>query len=221
VTIKSLLQAIETFRLKEQPEWFGHIYPHGRATARLARYFAATYSDKIRGATLDEIECGAQLHDIGKFLISKEILLKPSALDKDERAIMSYHPIYGAQILHNLSCATTTIIQIVRYHHEKRDGTGYPEGLSGDKIPFATRIVTIADIYVSLRVKRPYKRVFTREEAYIELEKMAVKGLDPNLVSDFLKFVKGRAYKRECVQKNEEILQKNNINLNRVLVLSA
>lgn len=198
MVIKNLLQAIGTFRLKEQPEWFGHIHPHSRATAGLARCFAARYSDRIRGATLDEIECGAHLHDIGKYLVSKEILFKPGSLDKEEQAAMFFHPIYGAQILNNLSCVTANIIQIVRNHHEKWDGTGYPEGISGCRISFATRIVTIVDVYTSLRAKRPYKGMLTRDETYIELEKMAANELDPNLVNDFLKYSKNQKRKVYC-----------------------
>lgn len=197
MAIKNLIQAVETFRLKEQPEWFKHIHPHSRSTARLARCFAARYSDRMRGATLDEIECGAHLHDIGKYLISREILLKPDSLNKEERAVMFFHPIYGAQMLHNLSCVTPNIIQIVRNHHEKWDGEGYPEGISGNRISFATRLVTIVDVYTSLRAKRPYKGMLTRDETYIELEKMAGAELDPNLVNDFLKHL-GNQRRKVC-----------------------
>jgi HD-GYP domain-containing protein (c-di-GMP phosphodiesterase class II) len=194
MALSDLLRVIATFRQDAQPEWFAHIYPHGHATARLARCFAAAHDKATRGLTLDEIEFGAHLHDIGKYLISKSILLKPTQLNEEERASISLHPVYGAQILCNLPYLTTRINQIVLYHHERWDGTGYPEGLSGSAIPFAARLVSVADVYTSLRARRSYKPTFTRIEACAILVNMAGRELDPNLVQDFLRFI-GRQVK--------------------------
>lgn len=197
MTSQDLLRVFATFRRDEQPEWFAHIHPHGHATARLARRFAAfaaACSRGIRGPTLDEIEFGAHMHDIGKYLISKDILLKPGLLNEDERAVMSLHPVYGAQILDQLPHLTTHINQIVLHHHERWDGTGYPEGLTGRNIPLAARIVSLVDVYTSLRARRSYKPTLTRSDAYDVLIQMAGRELDPNLVEDFLIFV-GRQMK--------------------------
>jgi HD-GYP domain-containing protein (c-di-GMP phosphodiesterase class II) len=198
MTLSDLLRVFATFRQEEQPEWFAHIHPHGHATARLARRFATTCGRTIRGPTLDEIEFGAHIHDIGKYLISKAILFKPGLLNEEERAIMSLHPVYGALMFRNLPYLTTRIYQIVLYHHEKWDGSGYPEGLAGHAIPLAARIVAVADVYTSLRARRSYKPTYTRNEAYAVLVNMAGRELDPNLVQDFLRFAGGQVKARSA-----------------------
>src|SRR5690242_13519018 len=98
MTLLDLKRVLAVFRQTEQPEWFAHIYPHGHATARLARRFAAARPELVRGPTPDEIEFGAYVHDIGKYVIGKSILLKPGPLDEEERVAMSLHPAYGVQI---------------------------------------------------------------------------------------------------------------------------
>jgi HD-GYP domain-containing protein (c-di-GMP phosphodiesterase class II) len=78
---------------------------------------------------------------------------------------------------------------VVLYHHERWDGAGYPEGLQGTRIPLAARLVSIADVYTSLRARRSYKPTLTKREAAAEMEAMAGRGLDPDLARDFMKFV--------------------------------
>jgi HD-GYP domain-containing protein (c-di-GMP phosphodiesterase class II) len=192
MTLPDLKRVLGVFRQAEQPEWFAHIYPHGHATARLARRFAAACPKVARGPTLDEVEFGAYVHDIGKYIISKAILLKPGPLDEEERAAMSSHPACGVQILGGLPHLTTHILQTVLYHHERWDGAGYPEGLAGDRIPVAARVVAAADVYTSLRARRSYKPTLTRAEAYALLGEMAGRELDPDIVDEFLKFARGR-----------------------------
>lgn len=191
MSLPDLMRVLAVFRHDEQPEWFVHIYPHGHATARLARRFAAACHKIVRGPTLDEIEFGAHVHDIGKYVISKDILLKPGPLTGEERAVMSLHPAYGVQILGGLPFLTTHIRQTVLYHHERWDGAGYPEGLAGNRIPVAARLVAVADVYTSLRARRSYKPTLTRAEAYTLLGEMAGRELDPDLVHEFLRFARG------------------------------
>ena len=191
LTLPNLLVAFATFRQKVQPEWFAHIHSHGHAAARLARSFTAACVKTASKATLDEIEFGAYMHDIGKYLIRKEILLKPGPLDEGEREIISLHPVHGVEILRDLPYITPTISQTVLYHHERWDGKGYPEGLAGTAIPFAARTVSVVDIYTSLRARRSYKPPLTRSGACEVLRKMAGHELDPNLVHDFLRLVEG------------------------------
>jgi HD-GYP domain-containing protein (c-di-GMP phosphodiesterase class II) len=193
MTLQNLLLAFAKFRQSVQPEWYAHIHSHGHATARVARCFAATSAKLTQESTLDEIEFGAHMHDIGKYLIAKEILFKPDLLDEEERAIVLLHPGHGAEILSDLPCVTPTITQIVLYHHERWNGTGYPEGLAGNAIPLAARIVAIADVYTSLRAQRSYKPAYTRSGAGAVLREMAGNELDPDLVHDFLKFIGKRA----------------------------
>ncbi len=187
--IQSVLRAAAALGREEQPEVFRHVHPHGRATAIMARSFAAAVRQPGGGLTLDEVELGAHLHDFGKYLIPKSLLLKPGPLDSEERAIVSLHPVYGAQVLCGLTAITETVRRVVLYHHERWDGAGYPEGLRGTRIPLAARIVAIADVYTSLRARRSYKPTLTKREAAAEMVAMAGRELDPDLTSDFLKFV--------------------------------
>jgi HD-GYP domain-containing protein (c-di-GMP phosphodiesterase class II) len=97
--------------------------------------------------------------------------------------------VYGAQVLSNLPAITETVLQIVLYHHERWDGTGYPEGLKGDHIPLAARFVSIVDVYTSLRAKRTYKPSLNRYEASLTIKRMAGLELDPEMTQDFLRFI--------------------------------
>ena len=191
--LQTVLRAVVTFGQEEQPELYRHVHPHGHATARLARSFAAALgcADGAQRPSLIEIELGAHLHDFGKYLIAKSILLKPGPLSKEERSTISFHPIYGAQVLSNLSAITTPVLQIILHHHERWDGTGYPDGLKGERIPLAARLVAIVDVYTSLRAKRTYKPSLTRHEAAATLEEMAGSALDPDMTQDFLNFIGG------------------------------
>jgi HD-GYP domain-containing protein (c-di-GMP phosphodiesterase class II) len=187
---QAVLRAVACLGREEQPELYRHVYPHGHATAKLARAFAS-FLECGRGApTLDEIELGAHLHDVGKYLIAKSILLKPGPLDDVERAAVSLHPVYGAQILSNLPAVTGAVRRVVLYPHERWDGGGYPEGLSGAAVPLEARLVAVADVYTSLRARRTYKPTLTRREATAEMKEMAGRELDPALTTDFLRFIR-------------------------------
>lgn len=192
LSLTNLMLAFATFRQNVQPEWFAYIHPHGHATARLARSFTAACVKTLSTATLDEIEFGAYLHDIGKYLIPKEILFTAGPLEEKERAIITAHPIHGVEILRGLPYVTKTIKEIVLYHHERWDGAGYPEGLAGIAIPLEARIVAVVDIYTSLRARRSCKPTHTRSEACQLLRMMAGKELDSSLVHDFLRLVEGQ-----------------------------
>lgn len=189
---QALLRAAAALGREEQPELYRHVHPHGRATAILARSFAEVIRPRGGGGggpSLDEVELGAHLHDFGKYLISKSLLLKPGPLSDEERAVVSLHPVYGAQVLSGLTAITETVRRVVLYHHERWDGDGYPEGLQGTRIPLAARLVSIADVYTSLRARRSYKPTFTKREAAAEMVAMAGRELDPELTRVFLKFV--------------------------------
>jgi HD-GYP domain-containing protein (c-di-GMP phosphodiesterase class II) len=188
--IRSLLRAAASLGRDERPRLYRHVHPHGHATARLARSFAAAIGCAGAGAfTLDEIELGAHLHDFGKYLIAESILLKPGPLTDTERKAMAFHPVYGEQILRGLPAVTEAVRRVVLYHHERWDGGGYPEGLAGLRIPLAARIVSVADVYTSLRARRAYKPTLGRREAAAEMELMAGRELDPDMTRDFLTFV--------------------------------
>src|ERR1044071_2806187 len=139
--VQALLRAAAELGREEQPRLYRHVHPHGHATARLARSFAAAVCARASVHTLDEIELGAHLHDFGKYLIAESILLKPGPLTRDERHAVSFHPVYGAYVLRGLSAVTQAVMRIVLYHHECWNGGGYPEGMTGTRIPLEARIV--------------------------------------------------------------------------------
>jgi HD-GYP domain-containing protein (c-di-GMP phosphodiesterase class II) len=192
-TIRALLLAASSLGRDEQPRLYRHVHPHGHATARLTRSFAAALG-RADGPSLDEIEIGAYLHDFGKYLVAESILLKPGPLSEEERAAVSLHPVYGAQVLSGLPAVTDAVRRIVLHHHERWDGTGYPDGLAGLRIPLEARLVCVADVYTSLRARRSYKPTLSRHEAAAAMEAMAGHELDPDMTVDFLRFV--GAYER-------------------------
>lgn len=134
---------------------------------------------------LETLRYGAILHDIGKIGVPDAVLQKPSRLDRDEWAQMCQHPSIGARILapvpHLVNAA-----QIVRHHHERYDGKGYPDGLVGEAIPFGARIVTVVDSYSAITDKRIYKEGRSHAEAVLELKKNAGTQFDPRVVEVFL-----------------------------------
>lgn len=115
-----------------------------------------------KGAIRELIK-GAFLHDVGKIAISDKILLKPGRLDADEFAVMKTHVQHGVEILDRLSWLDRAA-DVVRYHHEKFDGSGYPNGLAGKAIPITARVFAIADVFDALVSERPYKRMLSLEE---------------------------------------------------------
>ena len=112
----------------------------------------------------DELRYSAQLHDVGKMSVDSAVLKKRGSLDSDERAEMDRHTIYGHKIL-AASPRLALGAEIALSHHEKWDGTGYPQGLAGEAIPISARIVQVADVYDALRAARPYKPAFPHERS--------------------------------------------------------
>lgn len=134
----------------------------------------------------DELLHAAPMHDVGKIGIPDRILLKPGKLDADEWAIMRTHPAIGAHILGDhpsglLKLAATIALR----HHEKWDGTGYPDGLVGEDIPLAARIVTLVDVFDALTSVRPYKRAWPVDESMDFIREQSGRHFDPRLVVAF------------------------------------
>jgi two-component system response regulator RpfG len=134
----------------------------------------------------DEIEYAAPMHDIGKIGIQDKILLKPGKFEPNEWMTMQQHTIIGHSILsHSQSRYIQTGSIIALNHHERFDGSGYPNGVSGKDIPLVARIVTVADVYDALVSERPYKRAWDAKDAQDYLHKHAGTQFDPICVEAF------------------------------------
>jgi putative nucleotidyltransferase with HDIG domain len=153
---------------------------HSARVAELARQLAL-HMDLPR-STAENIAQAALLHDLGKIGVPESILRKPGPLTEDEWEIMRRHPVAGAQIVAPLEFFDDGAI-IVRHHHERLDGSGYPDGLVGDGIPLGARIVAVADVYDALTSARPYRAGFTREQAIERIHRESGRTLDPVVVS--------------------------------------
>jgi putative nucleotidyltransferase with HDIG domain len=128
---------------------------------------------------------GALLHDIGKISVPDAILDKPSALTLEELEIIKSHPTQGAHIVQPLHSLRETL-PLIRWHHERPDGQGYPDGLCGDAIPRLVRILSVADIYDALSSDRPYRPSLPQEQCLEMLRQSALDGgLDTDLVAVF------------------------------------
>ncbi len=145
---------------------------------------------------LETLEFGAFLHDIGKIGIRDSVLLKPGPLDEDEWLHMREHPVKGCEIANQIE-ALRPIMPAVRNHHERWDGKGYPDGLSGDRIPLAARLVAIADAYDAMATDRPYKRALGLAQCEALLRKNAGSMYDPELIEVFCSRHVGAIYRAD------------------------
>jgi putative two-component system response regulator len=138
---------------------------------------------------LKALHRGGVLHDLGKIGVPDSILLKPGPLTDVERAVVREHPAIGEKICAPLK-SLRLVLPIIRHHHERWDGTGYPDGLAGEAIPLTARILQSADIYDALSTARPYKPAYSREQACAIMREEAAKGWwDPNAVEALITLV--------------------------------
>ncbi len=131
-----------------------------------------------------EIEFGFLLHDIGKVAIPDAILYKPGALTDEERALMARHPVIGAEIVREID-SLSEAAKVVRSHHERWDGTGYPDGLAGEEIPLPARIFAVADVFDALSTDRPYRPASGLAEVREMINAAAGTHFDPLVVAAF------------------------------------
>lgn len=158
---------------------------HSQRVAWLTKGIAQTLGK--RGRALEAIETAALLHDIGKVDFAYSgIIAKPSDLSKEEREAIRSHPERGAKLLMSISSLTKDVLDAVRYHHEHWDGGGYPNGLSGEEIPLAARIIMVADTVDAMLSHRPYRRALRAEDVRDELERFAGRQFDPAIVAAVL-----------------------------------
>ena len=137
----------------------------------------------------EELKLAAVLHDIGKIGIKDSVLLKEEKLSAEEFAEMQKHPLLGAEILAHIE-QMKNVSRIMRAHHEKWDGSGYPEGLKGDAIPVHARIISVADAFDAMTTDRPYRDAADLETAAEEIRRFSGKEFDPEIVDAFLDAVR-------------------------------
>ena len=139
---------------------------------------------------LETLHWGALLHDLGKIAVSEAILLKPGALTEEEFGEIKRHSAYGAELLEAVSEEFEEIARVVRAHHERWDGLGYPLGLGRDAIPLMSRIVAVADVFEALTSERPYRKPLHPAQALLYLKAEAGSHFDPDIVALFEELLK-------------------------------
>ncbi len=140
---------------------------------------------------LTALRRGGVLHDIGKIGIPDSILLKPGKLTTEEWTVMREHPLIGERICKPLR-SLRLVLPIIRHHHERWDGSGYPDGLKGEEIPVTARVLQVVDVYDALTTKRPYKPAFPHEQVYQIMQSEAAKGWwDQRILERFVELVRG------------------------------
>jgi len=142
---------------------------------------------------LEHIHRGALLHDIGKMAIPDSILLKNDKLTESEWEVVKKHPIYAKKMLEDIPYLQSALTIPYR-HHERWDGSGYPDGLSGENIPFAARIFAVVDVWDALISDRPYRKAWPEEKTIAYLQEQSGKLFDPNIVEVFLKLLESENF---------------------------
>lgn len=140
----------------------------------------------LDAVSIEALRWGAYLHDIGKVAIPDAVLLKPGKLDDNEWKTMRSHSAHGYRFAKEVGFLPAMTQEIIRHHHEKWDGTGYPQQLAGKAIPLGARIFSVCDVYDALTSVRPYKAAWSHEDAIAEIEQQSGKQFDRNVVNAFV-----------------------------------
>ncbi|SRR5581483_4952202 len=181
---------------QDNADLYEHLLQVGTLTSQLAAHLLLNQQEQMRVTT------AALLHDVGKLMLPRTLLDKPSKLSPEESALIQQHCVRGARVLKSLH-VEEGIIQLVSHHHERWDGQGYPAGLAGCAIPFGARLIAIADAYVVMTTSRPYQAARGLQSALRELEQHAGTQFDPLLVEHCLPFLRagghqiGRAHAQD------------------------
>jgi putative nucleotidyltransferase with HDIG domain len=171
--LTALVKAIEI----RDPYTSGHSLRVSELATRIAEELG------LNRVVVDRIANAALVHDIGKIeAVYTDILRKPDALTADERAVMESHVTRGVQLLRDLSSVPDEVVKIVRHHHEREDGTGYPDGLLGDEIPLGSKIIVLCDAVDAMLSDRPYRAALPLEAVVEQLHKHAGQQFDHRVV---------------------------------------
>lgn len=178
-TVEALVEAVE----KKDRYTGGH-------TKRVVHYSVLISKHlHLSEEELERVKLGALLHDVGKIGVEDKILKKDSPLEPCEWEVMQEHPQMGYEIMSRVE-GLKDVIAGMRYHHERYDGLGYPEGLKGEEIPLVARIIAVADTYDAMVSTRPYRKGLPTEKAFAEIVKYSGTQFDPKVVDAFVKAFK-------------------------------
>ncbi|HEY8448970.1 MAG TPA: HD-GYP domain-containing protein [Bacillota bacterium] len=161
---------------RHDPHTAGHTYRVARLAVRLGEEMG------LQPEHLRALAQGAMLHDIGKIRVPREVLNKPGPLSEAEYQLVQQHPEHGYQIARLLGTLSDEL-DVIRYHHERWDGRGYPKGLKGEQIPLLARILSVADVYDALTSARPYREAWPEDQALAYIRAEAGKQFDPSCVA--------------------------------------
>ena len=152
--------------------------------------YSRLLADKLNLSDVDKSNLiyGAYMHDIGKINIAKEILVKRMKLEKEEWEELKQHPENGVEIIKSVE-SLKDVIPLIKHHHERYDGKGYPDGLSGENIPYLARVLTVVDSFDAMTSNRPYNRRKTYEEGIQELRKCSGEQFDPEIAKAFIEVI--------------------------------
>lgn len=162
--------------------------PYTRGHSRRVSMYAVKAAVRLGliGDALEHIRLGGELHDIGKIDTPESILNKPGPLTPDEFERVTRHTLLGEKILAAFVRETPSVLRIVRSHHERLDGRGFPDGLKGDDIPFEARIIAVADAFDAMTTSRAYRETRNPSDAMRELERCSGTQFDPDVVTAFV-----------------------------------
>jgi HD-GYP domain-containing protein (c-di-GMP phosphodiesterase class II) len=161
----------------------GYTAEHSSETLALAEQVAERLGIDVSQA--ETVTLTAALHDVGKIGVPTHVLRKPGPLTDEERSVMERHPVIGERIVGEVP-ALEPVASAIRHEHERWDGCGYPDGLSGESIPLASRIVLACDAWHAMTSDRPYRRAMSRAEATGELLRCAGSQFDPSVTTALL-----------------------------------
>lgn len=181
---ESVLRTLARTLEAKDPYTLGHADRVSQYAVELGRELGA------HGSDIEKLRKGGLLHDIGKIAIPDAILLKPGKYSDEEFAVMKQHPVLGCEICEKLD-SLRDALSLIRHHHERLDGTGYPDGLKGADISPLVRIVSVVDIYDALRSRRSYKEPFTLDMSFQVMWQEVEKGWwDRDILASWEKLVR-------------------------------
>jgi putative nucleotidyltransferase with HDIG domain len=163
-----------------------HVNIHGHSL-RVGRYAAAIGEAMgVEGGEVAALRSAGYLHDIGKVAVDRRLFSKPGALNPEEFREMADHTVVGHQIVSSVEFPWPKIHEAVRWHHERSDGSGYPDALAGDDMPMPVRIMALADTFDAMTSTRPYRESLSLGSALNDLVRMSPQKYDPNVVHALL-----------------------------------